>query len=137
MRKRTILTTLFEPGHTSTIRPRRHSNGEICGSRINNKSLTWTLSWLVDYLVRACNVCKYLLDQRRQNDWWHWSSNFQQFTMVRPVSILTHGGTARKGCPIRRWPGHKQSKSCGSVNKGANGREFDAASTRHKTVDIS
>lgn len=51
--------------------------------------------------------------------------------------MLTRGGTARRGSPIKKWPGDRQSKSCGSVDNAANGRELNTTSIRHRTVDIS
>jgi len=43
-----------------------------------------------------------------------------------PLSSLV--GIVNKGCPIKKRPGVKQSKSKGSVEAGVSGREFKIAS---------
>jgi len=134
------LATLTRPlllRNTSVTRPSRQDNGGLWLSITMTISLKLRFGASEVHLDRSWSVVKYSEDQRRQKVWWHWSSNFYRLDISRTDAGSDLGGTANKGCPIKKCPGVRQSWSCGSVEAGVSGRELSTALTRVKIVENS
>lgn len=81
-------------------------------------------------------VRKYSSHQSYQNECTHWLTRVHQLASVWWVIWILTLGTTRKGWPIKKWPGVRQSTSRES-GRGGSGCELRMDSTWQKIVPYS